>query len=275
MSVGEKPSEVVRWVRAHRICTDDPASPLTAEDVGVVAETPVTIDVWGVGSYTTLCTPTDRLAMALGFLLTEGIIDSKADVSDVRPCSGDENIMRVRLTRRPSGAGERKSSRLIVSSCGLCGSENIDGKLRGLPVVGDTLRIGAETLRTVSGALRGNQPLFEASGATHAAEIFDESGKILFCAEDAGRHNALDKVIGKCMLHDVPSAGRGVMLSSRVSVEIVGKCAKAGIELIGAVSAPTTLALDVASRCDITLCSFVRETRATVFTHPRRVTGIS
>ena len=98
-------------------------------------------------------------------------------------------------------------------------------------------------------------------------------GPILACAEDAGRHNALDKAIGKCLLAGIPTAGRGVALTSRLSLEMVGKCARAGVELITAVSAPTSLAIDVARNCNITLCAFVRETRATVFTHPNRVVG--
>jgi FdhD protein len=127
-------------------------------------------------------------------------------------------------------------------------------------------------LRSLGGALRERQVLFDSCGGTHAAGIFDGSGTILASAEDAGRHNALDKAIGKCLLAGTPTAGLGVVLSGRTSFEMVGKCAKAGIELISAVSAPTTLAIDVAERCNITLCAFVRETRATVFSHSRRVT---
>ena len=121
--------------------------------------------------------------------------------------------------------------------------------------------------------LAGRQTLFEVCGGTHAAGIYDESAAILSYAEDAGRHNALDKAIGKCLLTDTPTRGRAAALSGRVSLEMVSKCARAGIELISAISAPTTLAIEVADRCGITLCAFVRENRATVFTHPRRVVG--
>jgi FdhD protein len=101
--------------------------------------------------------------------------------------------------------------------------------------------------------------------------VFDNAGKIVACAEDIGRHNALDKAIGKCLLNDIQTAGRGAALTSRLSLEMVSRCARAGIELITAVSAPTSMAIDVARKCNITLCAFVRETRATVFTHPERV----
>jgi FdhD protein len=119
--------------------------------------------------------------------------------------------------------------------------------------------------------LAGTQALFDECGGTHAAGIYDAEGKILASAEDAGRHNALDKSIGKCLLQQTSTAGLAAALSGRVSLEMVSKGARAGIELISAISAPTTLAIEVADRCGITLCAFVRETRATVFTHPHRV----
>jgi FdhD protein len=265
----------LRFVRAHRVSTDDAETPSTEETVGVVLEAPLTIDVAGVGSYTIMCTPGDRRALALGFLFTDGIIDGMADVASIRPCRSDPGVVRVFLEGKPATAGEQGRSLLIVSSCGACGTEDLEERLDALPVVGDTLTIDSRLLRSVSDALCANQPLFDACGGTHAAAIFDGDGKILSCAEDAGRHSALDKAIGKCMLLGVPVAGCGVMLSGRSSMEMVGKCSRAGIEIIAAVSAPTSLALRVAERCGITLCSFVRETRATVFTHPERVTGVS
>jgi len=126
-------------------------------------------------------------------------------------------------------------------------------------------------LGTVRENLASEQVLFDACGGTHAVGVFDESGRILSSAEDAGRHNALDKAIGNCLLKGIPMAGRGAALSGRVSLEMVSKCARAGIELISAISAPTTLAIEVAESCGITLCAFVREKRATVFTHPHRL----
>ena len=104
-------------------------------------------------------------------------------------------------------------------------------------------------------------------------QAFTAEGKLLAVAEDIGRHSALDKAIGKCLLRGLRPAGCGAMLSGRVSLEMVSKCVRAGIELITAVSAPTSMAIDVAGRCGVTLCAFVRETRATVFTHPGRISS--
>jgi FdhD protein len=168
--------------------------------------------------------------------------------------------------------GDAGRNLLIVSSCGLCGVEGLDEKLRSLPRVGRSLRVESRVLAEVRKRLRDRQPLFEACGGTHAAGIFTANGELVATAEDAGRHNALDKAIGRCLLAGRSPAGCAAALSGRVSLEMVGKCARAGIELVSAISAPTSLAIEVAERCGITLCAFVREQRATVFTHPARIT---
>lgn len=265
--------EAVRYVRAHRISTDDPEARPTEEEVGIALEAPVTIDIEGVGSYTNLCLPVERRAMTLGFLFSEGLIDGPDDVALLEASEVYPGVVRVKLAARVAPARNRESHRLILSSCGACGSEGLEEKLKALQEVGRTLQIDSRVLPAVRHALRENQVLFDACGGTHAAAVFDHRGELLAFAEDTGRHNALDKAVGKCLLGGIPTSGQGVMLSGRVSVEMVGKCARAGFELITAISAPTSLAVDVAGTCGITLCAFVRETRATIFTHPGRVTG--
>lgn len=275
MDEKEKRPEAVRYVRAYRISTgDDDVEPM-GEEVCAVEETAVTIDVEGVETYTLLCTPSDLLAMAAGFLFTEGVVENREEIAVLKACEDDPNTIRVRLSDAASGArlGDEGRNLLIVSSCGACGSENLKKRIDALPVVGDALRVEAGVLRSVYAAMRDRQPLFDASGGAHAAAVFDAAGAIVSSAEDAGRHNALDKTIGKCLLSGTSTVGTGVALTSRLSLEMVSKCARAGVELIAAVSAPTSLAIDVARKCNITLCAFVRETRATVFTHPHRVAG--
>jgi FdhD protein len=263
--------DALKTVTAQRIFTgDEPGAP-AEEAVNVVCEAALTIDVERVESYTLLCTPADIEELTAGFLLSEGVIDSMDEVQSLEPCKDDPMTIRVRLSTDIPRISDAGRNLLIVSSCGLCGSENLESRLQGLPEVGDTLRVEARVLRAVNDRLRQSQPLFAASGGSHAVGIFDAGGELLSVAEDAGRHNALDKAIGYCLLSGQSPAGLGAVLSGRVSLEMVGKCARAGIELISAISAPTSLAVEVAEACGITLCAFVRDTRATVFTHSKRV----
>jgi FdhD protein len=241
------------------------------ESVGVALEAAVSIDVEGVETYTLLCTPDDTRALAAGFLLSEGVIDDLGEVTHLAPCEDDPSVVRVRLKGSVPRIQDESRNLLIVSSCGLCGAASLEQKLSAMPRVAETLRLRSRALPLASERLRERQTLFRSCGGTHAAAIFTAGGEILASAEDVGRHNALDKAIGRCLLEDRSPAGCGAVLSGRVSLEMVGKCARAGIELISAISAPTTLAIEVAERCGITLCAFVRETRATVFSHPSRV----
>lgn len=273
MKPSDRRSAAIHTVNARRISTTDPSKPPIEESVNVVVESPLLIDVEGVERYTVLCSPIDSRAMAVGFLFSEGIIDGMQDLSLIEECKDDPSVIRVKLKKGAPRIMDPGRNLLIVSSCGACGTEELDQKLDALPKVEDTLRIEAEVLRLAGNAVFKSQPIFEACGGTHAIGLFDGKGKIVSIAEDTGRHNALDKAIGMCLLDGLPYAGCGAVLSGRVSLEMVGKCARAGIELISAVSAPTSLAIDVAERCDITLCAFVRESRATVFTHPQRVIG--
>jgi FdhD protein len=267
-----KPSpDPIAAVAARRLSTSERPAPPMAQTVQIVREAALVIDVERAESYTLLCTPTDLEALAAGFLLTEGVIDGLAEVVTLRPCADDPLTIRVRLAERVPRIADPGRNLLIVSSCGLCGAEELASKVAALPRVGDNLQVEATFLRRSVQALRRQQPLFAACGGTHAAGLFDSSGVLLAVAEDTGRHNALDKAIGRCLLAGRSPVGCAAVLSGRVSLEMVGKCARAGIELVSAVSAPTSLAVEVAERCGITLCAFVRGTRATVFTHPERL----
>jgi FdhD protein len=263
----------MRKVSARKISTAEDFDHAVRETVSVALEAPTTIDVQGVETYTLLCTPDDNRALAAGFLLSEGVIDSLDEVAVLRECEDDPALIRVRLKQAVPRIDDAGRNLLIVSSCGLCGAQGLEERLRALPTVGSTMRmrIHNRDLRTVGRRLRRHQPLFEACGSTHAACIFTAGGEIVASAEDTGRHNALDKAIGRALLAGRHPAGCGALLSGRVSLEMVTKCARAGVELINAVSAPTSLAIEVAERCGITLCAFVRQTRATVFSHPQRV----
>ncbi|MDP6438034.1 MAG: formate dehydrogenase accessory sulfurtransferase FdhD [Candidatus Brocadiia bacterium] len=255
-------------VKPRRLSTADPSGTLLEEAGQVAVEAPVTIEVQGAGAYTLLCSPTNVRALAVGFLLGEGMIEGLDDIFLLEECEETPGLVRVKVK---NVAGAKDRNLLIVSSCGLCGSESVDEMLRRLPGVGESLRVPGSMLCDLSESLRRRQVVFSESGCTHAAGVFTSDGEIISFAEDIGRHNALDKAIGKCLLARRRSTGCGVALTGRVSVEMVVKCARAGIELMSAVSAPTSLALDAARRSKITLCGFVREGRATVYTCPERV----
>lgn len=212
--------------------------------------------------------------MAVGFLFSEGVIDDLDEISEIRECEDDSNIIRVKLNTAVPRILEPGRNLVIVSSCGACGTEEFREKLSGLPKVGNTLQIEAGVLRSTISDIRKYQPLFKSTGCTHVIGLYDRDGNNLSSAEDTGRHNALDKAIGKCLLEGKTVQGNFAVLSGRISLEMVSKCARAGLELISAISAPTSLAIEIAEKCGITLCAFVRESRATVFTHPKRVLGM-
>jgi FdhD protein len=160
---------------------------------------------------------------------------------------------------------------IVASSCGMCGTRNIDKMLTQIPACDESLKISSNILIEVIENLRSKQQIFQVTGGSHAAGIFDSSGNIIAFAEDLGRHSALDKVIGKCLLDKLPTKGFAAVLSGRISLEMVTKAAKAGIELIVAVSAPSSFAIEAAERWNITLCGFVRSDKLNVYTHSKRI----
>jgi len=242
------------------------------EATGVAIEAPLTIDIEGVDSYTILCSPDDRRAMAVGFMFSEGIIQGIGDIAFLADCIDSPDMMRVRLSNPPQrNADAPGRNLLIVSSCGMCGSTDMQERIANLPRVGNILRINTEIMNRAMALLNDKQDVFKKTRGTHAILIFDGNGCAVSFAEDIGRHNALDKAIGKILLAGKTVEGCGAVLSGRVSFEMVSKSSQAGIEIILAVSAPTSLAIDAASLCGITLCAFVRDGGATIFTHPERI----
>jgi len=238
----------------------------------VVVEELVTLMVDQVGSFAIMCTPCDVKALAVGFAFSEGMIESMGDVvgCGYRP---DDRVVAMSIDDPPRVVTQRNL--IVTSSCGLCGSRSIESLLSGGSTCGDSLRVPCSLLPAVVNEMRSRQVLFERTGGTHAAAIFDAHGALVSFGEDIGRHNALDKAIGECVIGDMPLAGCGAVLSGRVSLELVAKAVRAGLEVILAVSAPSSLAIQAADRANITLCGFVRGQRATVYTHPRRIEGVT
>jgi FdhD protein len=146
--------------------------------------------------------------------------------------------------------------------------------LSEMPACALSLKVSNDLLIEVTEHLRSMQQIFQMTGGSHAAGIFDSSGKIVAFAEDLGRHSALDKAIGKCLLDKLPMKGCAAVLSGRVSLEMVTKAARAGLELITAVSAPSSFAIEAADRWNITLCGFVRPGKINVYAHPERICNL-
>ncbi len=274
-------------------CKSGRDAELIKQTCWVIEEAALTLDVEEIGTYTLMWTPTDAtlppvgytaedgvladvdtpeaLALAAGFLLTEGIIESLDDLRSMAVCQENPGIVQVKLFN-PEKVTTRRRDVVMTSSCGICGGRDAVEQLLGeLPQTSSALRCHSNSFFPLMETMKQRQRVFGQTGGAHAAAIFSADGEMLAEAEDLGRHNALDKVIGYCLLRGQSMAGCGVLLSSRLSLEMVSKAAAAGLELIAAVSAPTSLAIEVAERSGITLCGFVRGDRMTAYTHPFRI----
>ena len=259
----------------------------------VVEEDALPLEVEGIGHYTLMWTPTatnttaqgftvedgllgegeqpEGLALAMGFALTEGLIENLQDIKSLSVCADNPKVVKIQL-RDPQRATVTRKDVVINSSCCICGPREIlEDNALGLSTVADSLRISPEVFAPLMAQMGEGQEIFRHTGGSHAAAIFDHSGEVLAVAEDLGRHNAMDKAIGMVLLQRADLSNCGVVLSSRLSLEMVLKAVRSGLQIMLAVSAPTSLAIEVADKFGVTLCGFVRDKRATVYTHPRRV----
>jgi FdhD protein len=248
----------------------------------LAAEEPMEIRVEGAGQVAvpvavTMRTPGSDFELAAGFLYTEGLISSRDELrrvsycEDLAPEEQQYNVVTVELAR-PFDATALQRNFYASSSCGICGKATLDDVevrcepiAQGPEVEGDAVTAMPETLRKA-------QRVFEQTGGLHAAGLFSPDGKLLALREDVGRHNAVDKIVGPALLAgDLPLSERVLQVSGRIGFEIVQKAARAGIPVITAVGAPSSLAVDAAERLGMTLVGFVREQRFNVYTHPDRI----
>ena len=240
----------------------------------VAIEAPVAIEVDGIGYAVMMMTPADFEAFAVGFMLTERLADSAADVIAVEPFESAEGwIVRVFLSDRCKGRiQDRVRHRSSDTSCGLCGLSNLSHLHRPAPMAGRP-QVARQALFAALGALRAHQPLNAATGAAHAAAACDREGRILRACEDVGRHNALDKLIGTAMLAEEPIGGF-VLVTSRISFEMVDKTLIAGASLLMGVSAPTSLAIDHAKAHGLTLLALARSDAILAVNDPWHLFGV-
>jgi FdhD protein len=248
----------------------------------LAAEEPMEIRVEGpnadaVPVAVTMRTPGGDFELAVGFLYTEGLIAGGEDVrrvsycEDLAPDEQQYNVVTVELTR-PFDAGVLTRNFYANSSCGICGKATLDEVEVHCAPLAPGPTVEAETITTMPDALRRAQRVFEQTGGLHAAGLFAPSGKLLALREDVGRHNAVDKIVGESLLAgDLPLAECVLQVSGRIGFEIVQKAARAGIPVVSAVGAPSSLAVEGAERLGMTLVGFVRDRRFNVYTHPDRV----
>ena len=259
-------------------------SAVAQEDLLAVEE-PLEIRVGGRPLAVTMRTPGHDFDLAAGFLVSEGVITRGEQFSTVRYCAGATeeglntyNVLDVTLASGvapPDPSLER--SFYTTSSCGLCGKASIDAvrTQSAYEVRDDALRIDAALLSTFPAALRSEQAVFDKTGGLHAAALFDgESGKMLVIREDVGRHNAVDKVIGWALKEDrLPLRGTVLMVSGRASFELTQKAMMAGIPLLAAVSAPSSLAAELATEVGMTLVAFLRGSSMVLYAGSERIVG--
>ena len=240
----------------------------------LIVEEPMTVLLDGVTVSTTMRTPGHDFELAVGFCFTEGML-AGVPVKGVRYCAATGSAAGSEfnvVTVETGGLAPAPRPRLgnTTSSCGLCGNDAIDQLCDRLSTLPSSEAIPLDVLQSVPDAVRATQDLFEVTGSVHAAASFDADGKVLLTREDVGRHNAVDKVIGRMLLDgQLPATGLGLFVSGRASFELVQKAWAAGFSTLVAVSAPTALAVHTARRAGLVLAGFVRADRLNVYAPER------
>lgn len=243
----------------------------------LAVEEPLELRVAGNPLTITMRTPGADMDLAAGFLVAEGSVHTAADIATMRYCqsgreNGPNNFNVLDLDLRVPAPPPRAF--LTSSACGVCGSASIEGveSRSWYDVAADHLRIDLEVLRALPSQLRAAQSVFDKTGGLHAAGLFGPAGELLCLREDVGRHNAVDKVVGWALREGLlPLSGRVLLVSGRASFELVQKAWMAGIPMLAAVSAPSSLAVDLAAKAGITLIGFLRGDSMNVYTAPERV----
>jgi FdhD protein len=240
------------------------------------AEEPLAIRLHGQAFATIMRTPGRDRELAAGFLLAERLIRGSDDLALIEHCAdaANGNVVNVRLADEGVVMRALESRRDVTSTsaCGVCGRQTIETLTADVPPVQTALSMAWEAVAALPDRLRAAQPAFGETGGLHAAGLFSASGDPIDVAEDVGRHNAVDKVIGRCVLRDdLPLSAYALCVSGRTSFEIVQKAAVAGIPVVAAVSAPSSLAIDLAIATGITLVGFSRGNSFNIYAGAGRI----
>ncbi len=258
----------------YRLQRWDGAAVVPARDL-VAEEVPISMVYNGLAHAVMMASPADLEDFAVGFSLSEGIVERAAELHRVEVVPLDEGaLLRMEIDAQRGRLLEEQRRNLAGrTACGLCGAETLEQVVRHPGVVPDGPRVPQAVLSAAIGALAPLQRLNATTGAVHAAAWATPQGEIELVREDVGRHNALDKLIG-ALVRERRALDRGwAVITSRASFEMVQKCAMAGISLLAAISAPTGLAIRVARETGVTLVGFARGPKHNVYTHPHRLTA--
>jgi len=237
----------------------------------LAAEEPLEIRVNGIPVSVTMRTPGHDIELAAGFLLTEGIVDSRQQLAGIRVVApelrGNSNAVEAELTNCEFEASAAQRNFFAASSCGICGKASIEAiRRRGLHAPDRGFRIAPRVLTMLPELLRTRQAVFDRTGGLHAAALFDAEGSPIAVREDIGRHNAVDKLVGWAFLEGrVPLASSILLVSGRGGFEIVQKALAAGVPVLASVSAPSSLAVRLARELGLTLIGFLRGERFVVY----------
>ncbi|MCL6743324.1 formate dehydrogenase accessory sulfurtransferase FdhD [Kosakonia sp. R1.Fl] len=239
-------------------------------------EVPVALVYNGISHVVMMASPKDLELFAIGFSLSEGIIENASDIyaMDVVPSCNGLEVQIDLSSRRFMGLKERRRALAGRTGCGVCGVEQLNDIGKPIAPLPFTQTFDLQALDTGLAHLTDFQPVGQLTGCTHAAAWMLPSGELAGGHEDVGRHVALDKLLGHRAREAQAWARGAVLVSSRASYEMVQKSAMCGVEILFAVSAATTLAVEVAQRCNLTLVGFCKPGRATIYTHPQRLIGL-
>ena len=251
-----------------RVTRIESSGSTTADDVLAVEE-PLEIRVGEKPVSVTLRTPGEDFDLAAGFLFSESILHSREQIDAIRHW-GSPNVVRVDV-REPLDLTRLQRHFYSTSSCGVCGKVSIDALRVHAAPLQSTMRVSRDAIANLPDALRAQQPSFDATGAIHAAGIFDTDGTLVRTRDDVGRHNAVDKVIGSFFREGTAIDQHLLFVSGRTSFEIVQKAVVARIPILAAVGAPSSLAVDLAQEFGLTLLGFVRDGRFNIYTGAERI----
>jgi len=246
----------------------------------IAVEEPLQIRLAGEDLAVLMRSPGHDIELVAGYLFSEGIIHSRDDIEDIRTCASEtelpSNIVNVhpkdRTLLQPSSWGRLSEG---YSSCGICGKSTIAQVMRQIPSLGKTIQVETATLYRLAQQIEYAQATFHQTGGLHAAALFSSEGDMLMLREDVGRHNAVDKIIGHALLNgELPLSSCIMAVTSRASFEVVQKAANAGVSILAVMSAPSSLAMQLAEETGMTLIAFLRAARFNIYSGGHRIVSI-